>query len=250
MTRKLKALGLVLIGVLALVALAAASGWAGEEGEEEQNKPKRFETLEASPTEPAHLTGFQSVITTSFTFGEGKAECGLFKLTGKMEAKEVKELTMTPSYSEECKAFGRESHFEFNGCDFLFTLKKGTYSTGPVLTHTQGPVHIKCPDPKNPIAIKVTEPKGTTFCTIKIFDQTPTEPEVDQKNAGESVAEVQLTFTVKKLHYEVTGGGGACGETGKTLSDGKIDSVVTLASYKSKGGQQAIFVKGELDPDA
>jgi hypothetical protein len=252
MTRKFKALGLVLLGILAMVALATASGWAGEEGEEEQNKPKRFWTVYADEGkgEPALLTGEQQE-TAKFTFTKGELLCNEFHLTGKMAANEEKELTMALAYTSGCTAFGLESHVEINGCHLLFKLLKGTFPTGKVSTHTQGPVEIKCPANKQ-IEIKVTKDEAA-FCTVAIPPQKPTEPKIDQKNeaAGFNFG-IQLTFTVTGLHYEVTGGGGDCGEVGKTLTDGAIDAKVMVTSRKSKSGtpgaQQDIKVIGELDP--
>jgi hypothetical protein len=50
--------------------------------------------------------------------------------------------------------------------------------------------------------------------------------------------EVLFTSTVKEIHYEVTGGSGACGETGKTLTNGELESAIKVAAYKDEGGKK------------
>lgn len=247
MTGKIKAAGLLLLAGLVLVAFAASSGFAGEE--EEQNKKKRFSTEVATEVNPALLTGVQAEITTSFTNPKRETVCNSAHLAGQMPAKDLTQLTMTPTY-KECKTGEFTTDFEFNGCDYLFTLKAGTYKTTEG-THTQGPMHIKCPPGKS-IVIRATS-GGATFCTITVPEQTPKQPEVDQKNVGVGLkGEILLTYTVKEVDYVVTGGFGYCGETGKTLTDGTIHSAILVAAYESAGGvkgnQQGLRVTGELAP--
>ena len=239
MTRKLKALGLILVGALALVALAAATGWAGEEEEEEQKGiPKRFWVEKA----PAVVTGNQAKVANGFTTSKIETTCNETHFTGKVDPMEIKELTITPTY-KGCKTLNLDTHFELNGCDYTFALKAGRTFTGTEAgSHTSGPVQIKCPDTKS-ITLKVTTALGATYCTITIPPQTPTVPEVDTKNTGGtgSTREVLFTFTVTGVHYEVTGNND-CGETGKTLTDGVIDTVVPVTAYEDKaGGKQVGF---------
>jgi hypothetical protein len=236
MTRKLKALGFVLSAILALVALAAASGWAGEEEGEQKGIPKRFWAEKA----PALVTGNEATIENGFTNSKVETKCKQTHFIAKMAVTEVKELTVTPTY-KECKTLNLDTHFELNGCDYTFTLKAGRTANTDQGTHTSGPVHIKCPD-KSSMVFKVTTALGATYCTITIPPQTPTVPEVDTKNIGiGSTRYVLFTFTVTGVHYEVTGDN-ACGETGKKLTDGVIDTVISVAAYEDKaGGKQVGF---------
>jgi hypothetical protein len=244
MNRKIKALGLALVAGLAVMALVASLGHATEE--EEWQNPKRFQTPAASADKPATVTGVHAS-TPTFTIGKKEVVCESAHLAGQMSAQEVPELTMTPSYGG-CKTESLKVDFEFNGCDYLFTLTGGTVETPGEGTHTRGPLDIKCPPGKS-IAIKVTL-GGSTLCTITVPEQKPGEPEIDQKNIGTGFSrEIQLTFTVKEVHYQVTGGFGGCGEIGKTLTDGAIHSVMRVASYENgTGKQQQLKVVGELDP--
>jgi hypothetical protein len=233
MTRKkIQALGLLLIAVLALGALGASGVWAEEE-EEQKGIPKRFQAEKA----PAIITGVQQEITTSFTTTKGQIVCNETHYAGTMTNAEEKELTITPTYSGECKALGLPAHVKLNGCQYLFTLEAGRVQTPGAGTHTQSPTHIKCPA-GNSIVVEVTI-EGATFCTIKVPPQTPTKSKTDLKNLGlGKTREVLFTSTIEELHYEVTGGGGLCGQTGKTLTDGKIDSVMTVAAYEDTGGKK------------
>jgi hypothetical protein len=76
---------------------------------------------------------------------------------------------ITPKY-KECEGNSFPTHFEFNGCDYLFTNEKGRTATEEG-THTAGPLQIKCPAGKS-ITAKVTV-FGSVFCTITIPAQTP-----------------------------------------------------------------------------
>lgn len=232
MTRKTKALWLLLIAIVALGAVGASGVWAEEE-EEQPGIPKRFQAEKA----PAIVTGVQQEITTSFTTPKGEIVCNETHYAGTMTNAEEKELTITPTYSGECKALGKPAHVKFNGCDYLFTLEEGRVKTDGAGTHTQSPTHIKCPA-GNSIVIEVTA-EGSTFCTIKIPAQTPAQSKTDLRNLGiGKTREVLFTSTIEQLHYEVTGGFGVCGQTGKTLADGKIDSVMTVATYEDNGGKK------------
>jgi hypothetical protein len=232
MARKLKALGLVLIGAMAVVALVAAVGWAEEE-EQGMGKPKRFKVKSA----PAILTGEEGETTTRFITPGAEVACFGAHFQGTVANAEEKELTITPAY-KECEGDGFPTHFEFNGCDYLFTNEKGRTDTGGGEgTHTAGPVQIKCPAGKS-ITAKVTV-FGSVFCTITIPAQTPKKPKFDMKNLTEGPKlEVLFTSTVKEIHYEVTGGGGTCGETGKTLTNGELVSAIKMTAYKDEGGKK------------
>lgn len=232
MTRKAKASWLILTAILALGAVGASGVWAEEE-EEQPGIPKRFWTEK----EPAIITGVQQEITTSFTTTKGEIVCNETHYAGTMTKGEEKELTITPTYSGECKALGKPADVKLNGCQYLFTLEAGRVKTTGGGTHTQSPTHIKCPA-GNSIVIEVTV-EGATFCTIKVPPQTPTQSKTDLKNLGlGKTREVLFTSTISQLHYEVTGGLGACGQTGKTLTDGAIDSVMTMAAYEDNGGNK------------
>jgi hypothetical protein len=229
MTRKLKALWLVLIAVLALGAAGASGVLAEEEGEGE-GLPKRF----VFGAKPVIVTGSNGGV--EITSAAGEIVCTAHYQSTLTEDV-VTEISVTPTYTK-CNAFGyADTDVSFEGCTYLFTLEAGLYfETGGKTSHTHGPMHIKCPAGKT-IVIKPTE-SGVAVCTIKIYGQLP-EGVVDQKNTDKgklNERDVLFTSTVKGIGWEVEGGGGKCGQTGKTEKAATLEGAITLKAFKDESG--------------
>jgi|GEM_PF-1540246 len=235
MTRKLKALWLVLAAALIAGALAASGVWA----EEEEEVPKRFR----AGSSPALVTG---VGETTFTFHVGSVKC-VTHYEGTMGKMFEAELKITPTYSG-CSGFGfSKADVTMEGCYYLFTLEPGTTITGgtPQTTHTTGPMHIKCPEEKS-ILIEMTL-SGEVACTVLISEQTP-ENIVDTKNenigAGKT-EDVRFTSTLEGIEYNIENSLGSCGVP-KPQFDGQIDGEVTVKAFEDEpgGGQISFKITG------
>lgn len=221
MTRKLKALGLALVAVLAMSAMATAAAQAAT---------PEFHTEEAATIKgKGPLAGHTHYF--KFTNELNKnifTECPESELAGTTLAKTVTSLTLAPTYNK-CKTAGMAAEFKPNECDFVVQLVAG--SVPPTATFD-----IVCPG-KNEITIE------DAVCTIHIEPQTGlkhillgTNTEVGAKRDVDAVVEII------GLKYTITTG---CPFQNKneTRSDGRYTEEVTLQAFKAGGAQQGLWVE-------
>lgn len=186
----------------------------------------------------------KAVATGNNGTAELKTEKGTIKCTSHYEATPtsmfVKELSVKPTYTN-CTAFaGLTADVNFEGCEYLQTLDKGTYTngTGGGETHTTGLMSITCPALK---AVEITLTEGGKFkCTVTVVQQTPPGV-VDLKNKnGTKPAEdfVLFTNTLQMLGYLVTGSPGTCGENGEVHTAELLGSI-NVPAYEDLGGNPA-----------
>jgi hypothetical protein len=209
MTRKLKVLGLTVVTSLALSAVGASAAQA---------------TFSFTAPEGAvDLTGSQATQNV-FTTGGGEVKCNTAQFVGTNTAASAQTQTITPHYSS-CTAFGFTAHVNATPCTYVFSTPTIKIKAGE---YTGAPPQVNCP--AGGITITPTF-FGSSVCTATIGTHTPTSGHVIYKNEGAGTTrDVLVTSTVEGIHYTSTGG--VCGESGKTLTDGKYTGSVTLKGFK------------------
>lgn len=137
MNRKLKMLGLVLIGVCAIVGMSASSASA----------TVRWTFIDGHDFAEASQIG-----TDVLTVGAGTVKCNEATFAGTSAAVSTSELSLAPTY-KECTAFGFvNATIDTNGCSYNLTVA------------ATNALHINCP--ANPITI-------TAFnCEVTLPSQT------------------------------------------------------------------------------
>ena len=217
MNRKLKALGLTLMATLALSALAASgASAAGEQFHAEVDHA----VLDASG-------GLQTFTTTV-----GELTCE--KVTGDATIAEkvttTSEITATGIvYSGNCKrSDGVKTDIDMKHCDYLFTSEK---------SGTHAPVHIKCENVGEHIAVNATI-LGSLVACVKVPPQTPTGGGVTyDSNGSGSSRTVTITATVTGIEYTEVG---ACGKN-TVANDGTYTGSVTITGTNTGGAQVGIW---------
>ncbi len=136
MFRKLKALGIALVGVFAMSAITASAAHA---------------VTEFEGTEDSTLNGVQ-LNTHTFIFNKVQITCPSFTATGTLPVSTTQEITLTPTY-KNCKVGSHPAIFDFTGCDYMFT--------------GSGEVHLECSSGEH-VDIIGTE-FGKNICTITVF---------------------------------------------------------------------------------
>lgn len=217
MLYKLKAVGLAFAASLALTAVATSTASAAE--------GMHFHAPSAPTVGTAHQTA-----PHVFKTGAGEISCGASTYEGTQGPVTSTTLTVTGTFTN-CIAFGfANTHINMNGCDFEFTTPTTRMSS---TTYTLAPPHVQCTPESNTIRITPTDPFfGLSVCTVTIPDQTPTEGHVIARNEGSGTTrDVHVNATVDGIHYTVDGGGGLCGTTGTTHSDGEYLGESTLKGF-------------------
>lgn len=78
---------------------------------------------------------------------------------------------------------------------------------------------------------------GLSVCTVTIPGQTPTLGDITAINQGSgNERDVHIWSNTRGIHYTVDGGGGLCGATGTTHSNGEYIGGVTLKGYNDNNG--------------
>lgn len=193
MNRKLKALGLGLLALLAIGAYSNLGASATQGG--------HF----ASAAAHTHLEGLESNDHEVRMGGFFNAVVGCPGTTygGTMEGTKVTKITVTPFY-EECLWFGMKNPatIDMNGCTYLFTIGKfaGAHNT----------VHLECPPGKE---INVTlfsshqkHTEGTPDnCTIFIPPQTPENGVAYETTTELGKHALTLDITIQNITYTKDG---------------------------------------------
>jgi len=208
MIRKLKALGLVVVAVLAMSAIGASAAQAI--------------TLSSS-SYPQTVEGSGTEIGEHFLTEAGKVECHLSKYTGTLsEASPT--LRVTPIY-ETCKAFGfLNATVNTNGCHYLFHATEHDSSTNTYTAH----VDVECTDGK---VIEITS--GT--CKVSVGSQTGLTT-VDITNMAVSPPDLTVRPTVKGIAYTVTQDGFGCPFTGTGAKTGGEYTSTGYITVTAAGG--------------
>jgi hypothetical protein len=166
MTRNLKALGLALLAVFAMSAVAASGASAAED---------TF-TSEVAATD---LTGTGGLSEFRYTPGSAAASCKTATFDGTIEGEDANEITVHPTYENDCTVFGVNATIDTEDCNYVIT--------GETDENEDAAVHIECDEPGDEITI-------TGPCTIHIPPQTPTGGGASfANNAGD--VEVKATVT-------------------------------------------------------
>jgi hypothetical protein len=219
MIRSLKLIGLTMTTALMLSAALAST---------------------ASAINPQYHSESEFTLLTSalaseakFTAGAVEVKCKSTHLHGTTIHATTEETSLTPTY-KECSWGGLTVDVSFGNCDYLFNLFfNGETSTG-ASTHIEGPLHIEC-DAGEAIKLTVTV-FASSICTITIPAQTP-EGVFDFKTEEASKPrDVLLTSTIKGVHYTIDAKTEICGEPGKTLTNGALDSSVLVRGYVDEEG--------------
>ncbi|HEX5713806.1 MAG TPA: hypothetical protein VFX85_10875 [Solirubrobacterales bacterium] len=211
MTRKLKALGLALIAMMALGGLTAVSAGANhiDSG--------------VGAGGITHITGGQIGIN-QFDTPVGPIICGEAKFDATFPGNtKPNGITLKPTYNN-CNAFGFPAQIDTNNCGILLTTPTGV---NPFDTdHFDAVTHFECGGGGGPIQITVGEP---VQCTIDIFPGTPTNPTTDLVNDTMAAPwDIALKWTLEGIHYQTTPPHGSpCGTAGAM----KLTGDVTLRAF-------------------
>jgi hypothetical protein len=194
MTRKIKALGLGLVAMLAFGAISASAS-----AQDLLTVPNAPVTVTASGGGPGN--GIFKVTTGI----EPEVHCEHNTFDGTVTGPAVEEVTVSASYEgseenptgEPCDSSIGESTVRMNGCDYVLTGE----TTGSDGGNTDATVSIVCPGSEQ---IEIETP-GT--CTIHIHAQTSTSGGVTYTNGTGSNGEPDVTVhaTVTGITYSTTG---------------------------------------------
>ncbi len=236
MNHRLKALGLVLIAVLALSAFAAAAAQASTPIESELAVP-------ATNVDTKDVTGTEDGKLARFTIGTG----ALF-----IECTESNQLTVTP-FTKSTTTATATPHFEkcfrnglttvpvtvtHNGCTLTLT------ATPPSGGVTLGDVTIDCPEGKT-IEVHVYESAAAhtankSFCTYTIGPQTLTGATITATGAGATRdLDINLsTLSAAKVTNDGTAGLASCGLAVGATGNGSFSGKFTATGTSSSTGAQ------------
>lgn len=191
MTRNFKALGLVLVAVLALSAVAAQA--ASAQGKLTSDGPV---TLVGQVTGP--------VAENSFTMFGGSTVCPTLNIGGhevaatphKLVPNGATQVTITPHFGP-CTSLGFPSTIDMNGCDLVFDLKETT-----VLHTYRVTVTYECDVGKKPVVtIFSSAAKHTAnepFCQLEITPKT--DPGIQNVTARDTTnGNIDITGTIEGL---------------------------------------------------
>jgi hypothetical protein len=186
MTRKIKALGVAFVAVLAFGAMSAISAPGASAAE--------FHC----ETEPCILTGTQEAENPEkFSIGTGLAvSCETVHTDATQKLKTTKTLTVIPTYGTEGGAKGCTSsvgaaQVRVNHCDYTFTAET---------TGEHAPVTVNCANAGE--AIEIT----TGGCTVKVAAQTIKKGGVRYTNKGAgSARDVTVDITAEEIAYSKSG---------------------------------------------
>jgi hypothetical protein len=207
MNRKLKALGLALVVVMATSAVAASGAQA-----------VKFKSS-GSEAGTTYITGAQTstnVITTT----AGTVKCTVVKFKSSFAGATAGALTVTPEY-QSCIGFGQTATFTTNGC---------TYALAEPSSTTTGDIGLSCPAGQ---VIAIDVPTGN--CTLTIGAQT-FKGDLDYTNLGITPnKDVQITGTMKEIEFTVDGPGSICGTVGthNEASEASYTGTVTMKGYSN-----------------
>lgn len=209
---------LLLVFAVALIASTATASVALSNG------TMHFNASHA----PTVFTGTQTAPHT-FKTAAGELSCANSAFEGTQGNVVATTLTATATFTN-CVFFGfANSHVKMNGCDLELT----TPTTRIAADHyTLAPPHVRC-DSGKAIEFTPTDPFfGLSVCTLSVPAQTPTSGGITAINQGSGTTrDFELTSYVKGIHYTVAGGGGLCGSTGVTHSDGEYVGTGTVRGY-------------------
>jgi hypothetical protein len=204
MNRKLKALGLALVAVLAMGALSASAASA-----------ENFHSESATDTV---LKGSQ-VGTDVFTVNAGTVKCNEATYAGTQSGATATTVKVTPTYSE-CTAFGFVSTaIDVNGCTYEFSSDNSN-------------VVIGCAT--NPITV-------TAFnCWVTVGSQT-TNGGITYTNTGAGASrDVDVTVNISGIHY-VQHSKSFPGCSSGTRTDGKYTGAATVQGFTTGGAQVGVW---------
>jgi hypothetical protein len=190
--RKLKALGLALVAVLAMSAMAAATAQANEKADFSAAGTHIHATNANEGTHTFNIPGFPTLTCTEVS-GTGTL------------AKESPELTGEAISYKTChivSGFTFPVTVDMNGCHYLFTA--GTYTKDETSKAgiSDGSIHIKCPVGKEITITVMSLDHKTVRCTIHVPEQTPKGTVTFRNETTEKV--MAVTAVADKLEVTAT----------------------------------------------
>jgi len=205
MFRKLKALGIALVGVFAMSAMTASAAHA---------------VTEFEGTADSTLNGVQ-INTHAFVLNKAHITCPSFTATGTLSEAKTKEITLTPTY-KNCKVGSHPAIFDFTGCDYTFTAS--------------GEVHLECPTGEH-VDIIGTE-FGENICTITVFGGSFLGSHYSNEfNFLTGKFDVRVFHSMTGIEYrEHPENGGNCGAGEGT--NGEFGGEFTVTATNTAGGEK------------
>ena len=209
---KLRSLGLVFIGVLAICAAAASAASANPQFHSE--------------IEDTTLTGSQGAeVANVLKFDKGELKCKSVKFSGTQGAATTTTMTLTPKY-EECKLAGENATVTVNGCGYQFHLAAAE-------ENFEASMDIECPSEKQ---LEIDIP----FCTITIPPQAALK-KVTFTNEGETTTRsVIADLGIGGFHYEEHGF--LCATETLTTNNGGYSGQITVTGENAGGAHKGIWV--------
>ncbi len=209
MKGKARMLALAVLAVLALGAVGAQGAMADP----------LFKADEAHTNLKETTSG-----TYTFDLGSDSLHCTM-SLAGTTLATSIDELTLIPSDSTSCVAFGfANTHIDFTDCDFLFTSTTGEGED----------LHLTCPEGQQ---VDITPTIfGFSVCTVTVFPGTFETVGYDNVRNGD----IQMTINATGISYEEHPDPGGCGVGSGT--DGAFTGTPTFAGTDTEGNPVDIEV--------
>jgi len=165
----------------------------------------------------------QAVSNWEFGTFAGKIPCTSLSFDNATTTKkEVKELTVTPTFGGCKEGAGRTVDVRMNGCDFLLTSE---IPAG----EKHAPMHIKCAKAGEAVELKITTIFGEKGC-VKIPPQTPTGGLVYANGTKNGKADWGLLATLSSIEYSLVE---LCGN--ELRNDGTLTGEATVSGTDTNG---------------
>ena len=223
MTRKIKALGLAFVAVLAMSAVASSAAQAT--------------TLTASAgVYPITVKGEQATENIFTIGGNRQAKCAnaVFDGVGTIAAP-TEEVTLTPTYSN-CTVTVLGSSIDMTvtfPCHYLLTSS----GLGHLVCNTEGGTNVQLHFYSG---LGGAHTEANEICTYVIKPQTIEKADFTNQGSG-ATADVLITATAEKIAMERTKGTlGACGAVAQEAT---YTGTITAKGFNSGGVQVGIHVK-------
>ena len=243
MTRYPKALGFVLLAMLAMFATAASSAQAAPEftaletvvvGKEHTSNFLLEATIDGETTVEPHVFGLSAVNGN----GDSLFQCAKSTFAATMKPGVSTELTATVGY-EECKTLksGFTTDMRINGCDYKYKVE-----VKEIADLYKGSMSIACPAGKS-IEIESTS-GGKRQCLDTIPAQVGIEPIMFQDMTDSTPTDLTIIEEAKNVTNISDNGTLACG--GVLIghhADGLLFGETTITAT-NKGGEKVDFEVG------
>lgn len=207
MSRNLKALGLALMGLLALTAVAASSASAAE-------------VHSGATSGTTYITATSENVNQLDLANGSNVKCGHTVYEGKYTGTTAADLTLKPTYTE-CQSSGQTTTINTGTCEVTLTAATQTTSTD----NYDGLADLNCSG-GGKIVVSVGDP--TVTCTVTVSPQTlgGTVDYTDVTSAEKNLDNVTVLSTLKVAY---AASGSVCG----TANTGSLTGALVGKAYNN-----------------